>query len=294
MKTWQRRVGMGVGATLALCVLALGGVYGMSAAAVGTSHGTEPHPFNSAIGNALEGARLANLYGCTHCHAPDLGGTPMMDEMPFARVPAPNLTAGASAGALSDVEFEQAVRHGIGRDGRKLFIMPSAEYTYLSDQDVADILAWVRTQAAVERDLPQREFGPIGRLMTVLGKVPFQADLIAADPNARHLDRPVAEATLELGHYLTRLCTGCHGLDLTGGQPIEPGAPPAPNLTPAGNLAQWTWEDFQHLFATGRTPEGREVSPAMPWQAIGQASPEELAAVWAYLQSIPAAGVSAQ
>ena len=294
MKTWQRRLAMTFGGIAALFLLVLGGVYGMSASAVGGGHTTDPHPFNGAIGNAAEGERLGTLYGCTDCHGPDLGGTVLMDGMPFARVPAPNLTAGAPEGALSDADFEQAVRHGIGRDGRKLFIMPSAEYTYLSDQDVADVLAWVRTLPAVERELPSRSFGPVGRAMAALGKVPFQPDLIAADPQARHLDRPGASDPLALGYYLTRLCTGCHGLDLGGAPALAPDAPPGPDLTPSGNLARWSRDDFQEVFATGRTPDGRVLSDAMPWKVIGQAEPAEMDAIWAYLRSLPARVAPAQ
>lgn len=289
MKTWKRRIGIGVGGFSALVILLMGGVYGMSASTVGTGHAVESHPFDGSIGNAVEGARLGDMFGCTHCHTPDLGGQTLIDGLPFARVPAPNLTAGAPGGAYTDAEFERAMRHGIGRDGRKLFVMPSAEYTYLSDQDIADILAWIRTLPAVERELPDRVFGPVGRTMVALGKVPFQSDLIAADPSAKHLDRPAADDPLQLGHYYTRLCTGCHGLDLAGAPPLEPGKPAGPNLTPAGNLRNWSFEEFRAVFETGRTPEGRQLDPdIMPWQAIGKAQPHEIEAIWMYLQSLPA------
>lgn len=219
----------------------------------------------------------------------------LIDGMPFARLPASNPTSGAPAGAMSDAEFEQAMRHGIGRDGRKLFVMPSSEYMYLSDQDVADVLAWIRTQPAVERELPARAFGPVGRTMVALGKVPFQPDLIAADPDARHLERPAVGDVGAVGYYYTRLCTGCHGLDLAGAPPVDPSLPPGPSLTPAGNLGNWTIEQFRELFATGRKPEGKQLDPdVMPWQAIGQASAAEIDAIWAYLQSMPAATGSQQ
>lgn len=289
MKVWQRRLGLGLGGLVMVVVLLLGGVYGMSASAVGTGHIGEAHPFNAAIGSAVEGARLANMYGCTHCHMPDLGGMVLIDGMPFARLTAPNITSGAAAGAFTDAEFEQAVRHGIGRDGRKLFVMPSSEYMYLSDQDVADVLAWIRTQPAVERELPTRAFGLVGRTMVTLGKVPFQPDLIAADPDAAHLERPDDSDPMAVGYYYTRLCTGCHGRELAGAPPMEPGKPAGANLTPAGNLKNWTIDEFRQVFATGRTPDGRQLDPnVMPWQAIGQARPDEIAAIWAYLQSLPA------
>jgi len=47
--------------------------------------------------------------------------------------------------------------------------------------DKADILAWIRTLPAVERELPDRAFGPIGRTIIALGKVQFQPDLKMAD-----------------------------------------------------------------------------------------------------------------
>ncbi|MGH7447246.1 MAG: c-type cytochrome, partial [Longimicrobiales bacterium] len=216
MKVWQRRILIGVGGFAALVVLLIAGVYGLSASAVGTKHVVDTHAFDASIGNAAEGARLGALYGCTDCHTPDLGGQILIDGMPFARVPASNLTAGAPGGAYSAVEFELALRHGVGRDGRMLFVMPSSEYTYLSDQDVADILTWIRTLPAVERELPVRAFGPVGRAMVALGQVPFQPDLIAADPDAKHLERPASTDTMQLGYYYTRLCTGCHGKDLAG------------------------------------------------------------------------------
>jgi mono/diheme cytochrome c family protein len=286
MKTWQRRSLIGMGGVAGLFVIVLGGVYGMSASAVGTRHAVSPHPFDASAGEAAAGERLVTLYGCTECHGPDLGGTTFIDGMPFARVPAPNLTAGAPGGAFTDEEFETAVRHGIGRDGRKLFVMPSQDYTYLSDDDVADILAYVRTLPAVQRELPGRQFGPVGRMLTAMGKVTFQPDLIAADPEARHLDRPDANDPLEMGYYLTRLCIGCHGNDLAGAPPMDPESPAGPNLTPAGNLSGWSFDQFRELFATGRRPDGTEVSPAMPWQIIGQARPHELEAIWSYLRSI--------
>lgn len=285
MKTWQRRTMKAVGALIAVVVLLVAGVYGMSAPALGTGHGMEPHAFNGAIGDAIEGERLGVVYGCTDCHGSDMGGTLLIDGMPFARVPASNLTAGAPEGAMTDDEFEVAVRHGIGRNGRKLFVMPSSEYMYLSDQDVADILAWIRTLPAVERDLPTRSFGPIGRMLTALGKVPFQPDLIAADPDARHMEKPDASEPEQLGHYLTRLCIGCHGHDLRGAPPLDPSMPPGPDITMSGNPGNWTYDQFRQMFATGRTPEGHELDAAMPWQVIGQAHAEELEAIWAYLRA---------
>ena len=287
MRVWVRRLGIVFGGLMALVLVAISGVYGMSASAVGTGHAGQPHPFDASIGRSGEGARLAGMYGCTECHSADLGGRMLIDGMPFAQVAAGNLTGGRPGGALTDAQFEQAVRHGVGADGRALFVMPSADYVYLSDQDLADILAYLRTLPAVERELPERKFGPVGRALVVAGKVSFQPDLIAADPNARHLERPTGSSPVQLGHYLTRLCTGCHGPDLAGALPMDPASPPGANLTPAGNLGKWSLDDFRTVFSTGRTPEGKQLDPlVMPWKVIGTAHADELDAIWAYLQTI--------
>jgi len=292
MRVWVRRSAIGVGAIAAVVLVAVSGIYGLSAAAVGTGHAGKPHAFNASNGRVAEGARLASLYGCTDCHLPDFGGRLLIDGLPFARVAAPNLTAGRSGGALTDEQFEQAVRHGVGADGRALFVMPSSDFVYLADQDLADILSYLRTLPAVQREVLRRTFGPVGRAMIVAGKVKFQPDLIAADPNARHLERPSAGAPVQLGYYLTRLCTGCHGHDLAGAPPMDPKSPPGANLTPAGHLKNWTRKDFLEALRTGRTPEGKQLDPmVMPWKAIGQAQPAELDALWAYLQTLqPKAG----
>jgi hypothetical protein len=125
-------------------------------------------------------------------------------------------------------------------------------------------------------------------MLTALGKVPFQTELLAADPDARHMEKPSAAEPEQMGYYLTRLCLGCHGMDLAGAPPMDPSMPPGANLTPAGNLGNWTLEDFRTVFATGRTPEGKQLDPAfMPWNVIGgDAAPEEIDAIWAYLRTL--------
>ena len=285
MKVWVRRIGIVVGVLVLLLVVAIGAVYGLSALKLGESHEATVHAFDPGSGDVREGAHLAATYGCTECHGQDLGGTLLVDGMPFARVPAPNLTSGRSDGALSDDEWELGVRHGIGPDGRSLFIMPSAEYVILSDQDLADIVAYARTLPAVTDTLPGRTFGPIGRMAIAMGQLPFATDLMPE--RAEHMPAPEKAPTREFGFYLTRLCRGCHGENLAGGPPLEPDAPPGPNLPPAGNLAGWTYEQFAHAVRTGETPDGRSLNPQfMPWPAIGQATDTELQAMWTYLSSL--------
>lgn len=285
MRTWVRRTGIVIGALFAVVVLALGAVYAVSSSRLSEDHEAAAHAFDPARGDIAEGRHLATAYGCQDCHGANLAGTLLVDGMPFARIAAPNLTAGRAGGALTNEQWELGVRHGIGADGRALVIMPSPEYVYLSDRDLADLVAYARTLPAVSDTLPAREFGPVGRTLITLGKLPTAVDLMPED--ARHLPAPEKAPTPEFGEYLTRLCTGCHGADLAGGQPPDPEAPPAPNLTPAGNLANWTFDQFDTALRSGRTPEGKSLNPQfMPWTAIGKVTDTEMRAVWAYLTSL--------
>ena len=63
------------------------------------------------------------------------------------------------------------------------------------------------------------------------------------------------------------------------------------NLTPdkETGLGSWTEKEFVTTLRTGRERGiGRELMPPMPWPAYGQATDADLAAVFAYLRSIPA------
>lgn len=289
MKRWTRyaiRIG---GALLSLVLIAVGAVYAVSSSRLATEHVASAHAFDAASGDVLEGEHLVATYGCMDCHGDDLGGTLLVDGMPFARIPAPNLTSGRTDGGLTDEQWEVAVRHGIGTKGQALIIMPSPEYVYLSDEDLAAIVAYVRTLPPVRDKLPTRAFGPVGRTLIALGKASFAPDLMPAD--ARHLEAPEKAPTREFGFYLTRLCTGCHGQDLAGGPPMQPDAPAAPDLTRAGTLSSWSYEQFVSAMRTGVTPEGKTLNPQfMPWTAIASATDIELRAIWEYLSSVDGAG----
>lgn len=65
----------------------------------------------------------------------------------------------------------------------------------------------------------------------------------------------------------------------------------AANLTPdeETGLGLWTEETFIEAIRTGRHEgRGRPILPPMPWPQYRQATDEDLAAVFAYLQTVPA------
>ncbi|MGH7742264.1 MAG: c-type cytochrome, partial [Candidatus Eiseniibacteriota bacterium] len=111
-----------------------------------------------------------------------------------------------------------------------------------------------------------------------------QMDHEAAVPQA-----PEIGVTAEYGGYLANACKGCHGAALSGGKSGEPGAPPAPNLTPApdGHLRSWTQAQFIAAIRTGMTPEGKFLSGYMPWASFGLMTDDELTALWLFLHGLP-------
>jgi len=70
---------------------------------------------------------------------------------------APNLTPDPETGSgnWSDDALARAIREGAGHDGRALFpMMPYENFRYLSDEDVASIVVFLRTLPPVRNPLP--------------------------------------------------------------------------------------------------------------------------------------------
>jgi mono/diheme cytochrome c family protein len=225
---------------------------------------------------------------CTGCHGGNLGGQVLID-VPPARITPPNLTRGAGGvGArYAEADWVRAIRHGVRPDGTPLLIMPSHNFNALSDADLGAIIAYVRSAAPVDNDPPAFELRPLGRLLLLLGELELPAEQI--DHAAQRPPVPPAGRTVAYGRYIATIgnCADCHGAALSGAPTIEPGAPPAPNLTPAGQLQSWTEAGFISAMRTGVTPNGRTLSTAMPWELTGQLNDDELAAIFAYLRSLP-------
>lgn len=249
-------------------------------------HDLEVPTDSAAIAN---GDRLATAYGCRDCHGPDLGGQVMIDERAFMVLAAPNLTPGeGGTGAYTPRDWERAIRHGISPDGRGLLIMPSDSYNRFSDQDVGELVAYLRTLDPIDRALSRPSLGPASRM----------AALVAADElvPARTLDhdRPHASsvpraATAAYGEYLAQGCRGCHGEDLSGAPPGMASELPASNLTPdpETGLGSWSFEDFDRAVRSGLRPDGSVIDASMPWKALAALTYDEVLALWRYLQTVP-------
>jgi mono/diheme cytochrome c family protein len=240
-----------------------------------------------------EGARLVAIRGCADCHTTDYGGQLFIDGGPLGTYYATNITPGqgSAVAGFTPGDWERAIRHGVGADGRGLLVMPSFDYDRLSDEDTARMIAYLQTLPPVDRAHPESTVGPVGRLLIASGALPLAAAQI--DHSAPTPARVVPEVSAAYGEYLVSTCTGCHTESLGGG--LLPGAGPddipAANLTPSGNPGNWTEEQFITTLMTGRTPEGKQLDPAvMPWPVTAQMTETELKALWAYIRTVPPKG----
>jgi cytochrome c553 len=224
---------------------------------------------------------------CTDCHGEDLGGV-YMELGPLGSFPAANLTSGRGGVPRTDADWVRAIRHGVAADGRPLVFMPSTAYASLSVSDLGAIIAWVKSMPPVDRELPPRRIGPIGRL--VMAKHPGR--LVPAstlDHTAPIPGDVLPGPTPEYGQYLSIAggCTYCHGDDLAGGiQEGPPGTPASADLRPTGPTAAWSAADFATALRTGKRPDGTDINPFMPWRLTRLMTDEEIQAVWLYLRSL--------
>jgi cytochrome c553 len=240
----------------------------------------------------MRGQHIATAISkCAECHTPDFGGGQFIDAPPVARLWAANLTRGKGGvgGQLSDLDWERAIRHGVKPDGGSLLFMPSVEFRYLSDEDVAALIAYLKTLPPVDREPRPNSVGPIGRALFLKGDLPLvPAEVI--DHNAAHRSPGAMAVTADYGRYLADVggCKGCHGEGLSGGK--IPGAPPewlpAANLTPSG-IGHYTEEDFFHAMRDGKRPSGAAINPPMPIRWTKELTDDEIRALWLYLKSVP-------
>jgi cytochrome c553 len=223
---------------------------------------------------------------CTECHQNGLRGRDMGLPPIVATLVAPNLTSGTGGvgGDYTAADWDRAIRHGVGRDGRKLVVMPSEYYAHMTDRDFADLVAFLNSLTPVDNELPPNKLGLLGGALVGARLYPLAADAIKHEDVG--LDVFDAGVSAEYGSYLATIgtCRGCHGAELRG-KPDEIGRPAAPSLVDSTH--NWSAEDFRRTMRTGRTPQGRALDPQrMPWPRLANLTDDELNAVYEYVRSI--------
>jgi mono/diheme cytochrome c family protein len=226
--------------------------------------------------------------GCVECHGENLAGRLVVDNPAIGRITGANLTP-HKLKDWSDDQIAAAVRYGLARDGRSLRFMPSMDYSGLSRSDTAALIAFVRSVPAVENAAePSNSFGPVAKIMSVLGKMPVIFPAEAIDQKKPFEDKPAEGPTHEFGRYLARSCTGCHGENFGGG-PIPGGDPSWPLASDIrlGQNAAWTEETFTNMLKSGISPlTQKELRAPMPVAQLKQLNEMESKALWTFLSSL--------
>jgi cytochrome c553 len=282
---WAARI---LGGLIAIIVIALGVLYVRGGSKTAGGDPVAVRTPAVAVDSALlaRGKHIAEaITPCAGCHGNDLGGKPFGTPPILVSMAAPNLT---SAGAVKDYtseDWDRAIRHGVGKDGRRLIIMPSAHYAEMSDADFAALTAYLKSFPPVGTQHPARQVGLLGRALIGAGVFPLAANTIQHTKVGTV--QPTPAVTPEYGKYLATLgtCSECHAPDFAGN--TSGNGPAGPNLRVL--TTAWTLDQFRQTLRTGVNPAGRKLNPElMPWTYFGKMTDDELAAIWAYIGSVAA------
>ena len=203
----------------------------------------------------------------------------------------------------TDGEIYRAITTGVSKDGDAIFpVMPYKFYGHMDPEDVKDIIAYLRSIPAIENEVPQSK-----------ANFPFNLILNTIPSKAETAKKPDPSDRVAYGKYLTHIagCVECHtppndkgqkipGMELAGGWEMAVGGGKivtTANLTPdeETGIGSWTEADFISRFKTYADSSyvNPEVAPGefqtiMPWMMYAHMKTEDLSAIFAYLQTVPA------
>lgn len=270
----------------------------------------DPLPAGAAdglTGDVANGAIIFAAAGCASCHrAPDVAAVP--GEPPvlsggrrfastFGTFLAPNISPSPQGiGDWTDTEILNAVMRGVLPGGAHVYpALPYDAYAKADLQDMVDLTAYLRTLPPdATPNLPNEVTFPFSiRRAVGLWKIMFRSDdWVMAD---------VSDPQIERGRYLVEAlghCGECHTpRNALGGlqrhQWLAGAANPSgegriPNIT-SGALT-WSASEIAGYLQTGFTPDfdvaGGEMAEVV--RNTSQLTPEDRAAIAAYLKAVPA------
>ncbi len=280
---WSRWIGTPLLGLLTLLVLAVAGVTarGLYILYMPVNEQTPDIIIQGTAEQIARGKEIAQSM-CISCHSsngelPLSGGNVSLGSdagLNLGAVFPPNLTPAGPLKDVSDGAIWQIFRTGILPNGRQI-IMPVGNLSHLSDKDLSAVIAYLRSQPAIENQTPTTN-------PNILATILIGANLF--NPQIQPISSPVSAPpkgpTAEYGQYIVSYndCTVCHGVQLDGhpSGPVKPG----PNLQV---VKGWTVDQFIQTFRTGIDPSGHQIQLPMPWKAIGAMDDTELTALYHYL-----------
>ncbi len=256
-----------------------------------------------ARGDAKRGEYLAKAAGCVGCHTqekkdavPYSGGRAL--KTPFGTFYGPNISPDpvVGIGRWTEADFMRAMRHGVRPDGANYFpVFPYPSFTQIADIDLRDLWAYLRALAPSNRANQEHDLRfPFGWrfLVTAWKWFFFTPGHFEADAKS--------SPTLNRGAYLVQAlghCGECHTpRNLLGGPKRDrflaggkgPDGKGVPNLTPT-KLKKLIDTELKDFLVSGTTPDGDVPAEAMGEvirNTTSQLTPEDLAALMAYLRSL--------
>ena len=262
-----------------------------------------------APGDVARGERMFYAGGCTSCHAAPkaeanapvqlTGGLEL--KTPFGTFVVPNIsqhpTDGIGSWSLSD--FANAMQRGVSPDGSHYYpAFPYASYARMKLEDVADLYAFMKTQAQVAGRAPDHQLGFPFNIRRGLGLW----KLLHLSPEPVLALANVSDQA-KAGQYLVEgpgHCGECHtARDLSGGikksewlagAVAAEGEGVVPNITPEGaDAGTWSEGDIAEYLKTGFTPDFDSAGGAMAAvvKNTGRLSDDDRAAIAAYLKAVP-------
>ena len=251
------------------------------------------------------GAYLVNgPVACGSCHTPlgpdfkpiadkTLAGGFHFDEAAFNTFSAnitPDMETGI--GSWTDAEIIHAIREGAQKDGRIIFPpMPVPTYNNMSDDDAQAIVAYLRTVKPISNKV-------------ALGKYNIPQQTM---PPAKGLPAPPKSDPVAYGGYIVNAlghCFECHTTPGPHGAPdfaghlgaggfeitLGPGmSVMTANITSdkETGIGSWTDAEIARAITEGIGKDGHPLAPPMAYAYYKNMTAEDVAAVIAYLRTVP-------
>ncbi|MBK7763653.1 MAG: cytochrome c [Bacteroidetes bacterium] len=228
---------------------------------------------------------------CSDCHGNGLGGKEFFNVPDIGCINTPNITTGKGSKTIdyTDEDWIRVLRHGIKKNGQALFIMPSKSIGKLSDENLAQLIAYMKQITPVEKEWAAPTLTVKAKVLASLGAFGKLFDAETIDhQKVKNVSAPPVEANIEYGAYMISICgcKTCHGETLNGFKDPNPEAPFSPNISPGGNFGKWTLEQFITTFKTGNTPEGKQLNNLfMPFSSYSKMDTLEFNALYNYIKA---------
>jgi mono/diheme cytochrome c family protein len=253
-----------------------------------------------AQGDAKRGEYLSKAGGCLGCHTeekekavPYAGGRAL--KTPFGTFYGPNITPHPQAGIgrWSEADFIRALREGRRPDGAHYFpAFPYPSFTLITDADVRDLFAYLRSVKPSERANQDHDLGFLYRWRFFVGI--WKWFFFTPGPFAPD---PARSAVLNRGRYLTTAlghCGECHTpRNFLGGTKkdrfLAGVKSESPNLTPT-RLGKKSDGEIKEFLRTAMTPDGDVAAESMAevvQNTTSQLTAQDLDALVAFLRSLP-------